>query len=117
MYHCAVSAGSRYGRPVRALAVALAAAGMLAAGGAAPARADLPAGAHTVRVGKIRMAYRESGRGTPLMLVNGSGTTLDLWDPALLEPLGAGRHVIVFDARGMGGSTDVPGNRLTVEQM
>jgi pimeloyl-ACP methyl ester carboxylesterase len=53
----------------------------------------------------------------PLLLINGSGATLDTWDPLLLSGLDAGRRVIAFDPRGMGGSTDTRTNRLTVEEM
>lgn len=84
---------------------------------AAPASGALPPGAQTIRVHGIRIAYRATGSGRPLLLINGSGATLDTWDPALLAALKAGHRIIVFDPRGMGGSTDVPGDRLTVEKM
>ena len=84
---------------------------------AAPASGALPPGVRTVSVRGIRIAYRATGSGQPLLLINGSGSTLDTWDPALLAALGAGRRIIVFDPRGMGASTDVAGDRLTVEEM
>jgi pimeloyl-ACP methyl ester carboxylesterase len=82
-----------------------------------PAIGALPPGTRTTAVRGIRIAHRETGAGRPLLLVNGSGATLDTWDPSLLAGLGRGRRIIVLDPRGMGGSTDVAGDRLTVEKM
>jgi pimeloyl-ACP methyl ester carboxylesterase len=79
--------------------------------------AALPPGVQTVQVRGIRLAYRVSGSGPPLLLINGSGATLDTWDPLLLSALGVGRRVIVFDPRGMGASTDTKTDRLTVQKM
>jgi pimeloyl-ACP methyl ester carboxylesterase len=81
------------------------------------ALAAAPPGVRTVASGKIRIAYRATGTGRPLLLINGSGSTLDTWDPALLDALRPGHRLIVFDPRGLGATTDVAGNRLTVEQM
>lgn len=69
--------------------------------------APLP-GVRTAKVGEIRIAYRATGSGRPLLLINGSGATLDTWDPALLKALNPGHRIIVFDPRGMAGSTDAP---------
>ena len=96
-------------------AVLVVVSGMVAAAPAALAAA--PPGVRTVASGKIRMAYRATGSGRPLLLINGSGSTLDTWDPALLGALRSGHRIIVFDPRGLGASTDVADNRLTVEQM
>jgi pimeloyl-ACP methyl ester carboxylesterase len=82
-----------------------------------PALGSLPPGARTIAVRGIRIAYRETGAGRPMLLVNGSGATLDTWDPVLLAALRKGRRLIVFDPRGMGGSSDVAGDRLTVGKM
>jgi pimeloyl-ACP methyl ester carboxylesterase len=84
---------------------------------AAPASAALPPGVRTVSVRGIRIAYRATGSGRPLLLINGSGATLDTWDPTLIAALGAGRRIIVFDPRGIGASTDIAGDRLTVDEM
>lgn len=81
------------------------------------AHAALPPGARTVSVRGIRLAYRATGVGRPLLLINGSGATLDTWDPALLAALRPGSRIIVFDPRGMGASTDRRGDRLTVQEM
>jgi pimeloyl-ACP methyl ester carboxylesterase len=76
-----------------------------------------PPGVQTLRVRGIRLAYRVAGSGLPLLLINGSGATLDTWDPLLLSGLSVGRRVIVFDPRGMGASTDTKTDRLTVQEM
>jgi pimeloyl-ACP methyl ester carboxylesterase len=54
-------------------------------------------------VGGVPYAYRSLGRpsGTPLVLLNRFRGTMDEWDPAFLDHVAAGRHVIVFDAAGV----------------
>jgi pimeloyl-ACP methyl ester carboxylesterase len=79
------------------------------------ASAALPPGAKRVRVGEVRLAYRVAGHGSALLLVNGSGATLDTWDPALLRRFERRRRVIVFDPRGLGASTS-RGRRVSVRQ-
>ena len=56
-------------------------------------------------------AYRRfgSGAGLPLLFLQHFTGTLDNWDPAVTDPLAAGREVILFDNAGVGRSTgDVP---------
>jgi pimeloyl-ACP methyl ester carboxylesterase len=52
-------------------------------------------------------AYRRFGRGPghPLLLLQHFTGTLDNWDPAVTDPLAAGREVILFDSAGVGRST------------
>src|SRR5438132_466828 len=58
-----------------------------------------------VRVGEIDIAYRVLGNGEPLVMIMGYAGTMDIWDPTLLQEL-AGRYmVIIFDNRGMGGTS------------
>lgn len=57
------------------------------------------------RVNDIEMAYREFGRGYPLILIMGYSGTMDFWSPAVLRELARHYRVIVFDNRGMGSST------------
>jgi pimeloyl-ACP methyl ester carboxylesterase len=84
---------------------------------AGSARAAAPPGTKTVHARGITIAYKSIGAGRPLLLINGSGATLDTWDPVLLAALGAKRRIVIFDPRGMGATTDVAGDRLTVEEM
>ena len=50
------------------------------------------------------IAYASVGRGSPLLLLNGTGSPMAEWDPALLAALSEGRRVIVFDYPGLGRS-------------
>ncbi|WP_033290964.1 alpha/beta fold hydrolase [Amycolatopsis jejuensis] len=43
--------------------------------------------------------------GEPVLLVTGTSTSIGHWTPAILEGLAADRRVIVYDHRGMGGSS------------
>ena len=52
-------------------------------------------------------AYRRIGGGfrRPLLCLQHFTGTLDNWDPAVTDPLGDGREVILFDSAGVGRST------------
>jgi pimeloyl-ACP methyl ester carboxylesterase len=70
----------------------------------------------TITTGGITFAYRELGPkgGIPVVFFVHLAATLDNWDPAIVDPIAANRHVIAFDNTGVGGSTgEVPG---TIEQ-
>jgi len=66
--------------------------------------------AGSVPVGDINIAYRILGQGEPVVLIMGSGSTMDMWDPHFLENLSSKYRVILFDNRGMGNTTAPPGN-------
>ena len=55
-----------------------------------------------VHVGDIDMAYKIIGKGKPLILIAGSGASMDMWDPHLLKLLSVNHTVIIFDSRGKG---------------
>lgn len=57
-----------------------------------------------VQVGNERYAYRRFGNGSglPLLFLQRFTGTLDNWDPAVTDPLAAGREVILFDNAGIG---------------
>ncbi|MFI1015260.1 alpha/beta fold hydrolase [Streptomyces sp. NPDC020965] len=63
----------------------------------------------TVELGGITLAYEEFGAGEPVVLVMGAGSPGRVWRahqvPALVA---AGLRVIIFDARGVGGSSPCP---------
>ena len=69
-----------------------------------------------VSVADMDVAYRVMGQGEPLLLITGLGATIDIWDPTLLAELAADYTVIVFDNRGMGGTTAPPGE-FSIEQL
>jgi len=61
----------------------------------------------TVTAGGTTFAYRELGPrgGIPVVFFVHLAATLDNWDPRIIDPIAAKRHVITFDNRGVGGST------------
>ena len=61
------------------------------------------AGTQTVSGNGIPYAYRSLGNPsrTPLVLINRFRGTMDEWDPAFLDHVAAGRHVIIFDNAGV----------------
>jgi pimeloyl-ACP methyl ester carboxylesterase len=65
---------------------------------ASPFRAD-------VRVASLphtRIAWYERGKGPPLMMLTGTGSTMSEWDPALLRLLARRHRLILFDYPGIG---------------
>src|SRR5688572_26080949 len=73
--------------------------------------------ARTITAGDVTYAYRELGPkgGIPVVFFVHLAATLDNWDPRVIDPIAAKRHVIAFDNRGVGASTgEVPD---TVEAM
>jgi pimeloyl-ACP methyl ester carboxylesterase len=55
-----------------------------------------------------RLAYRDIGKGVPLLLCLRLRGILDSWDPAFLDALAAHHRVITFDYSGLGLSTGEP---------
>ncbi len=67
----------------------------------------------TIAAGGVTYAYRELGPrgGVPVVFLVHLAGTLDNWDPAIVDPIAAQRHVITFDNRGVGASSGaVPGS-------
>ena len=66
---------------------------------------DAPA--RTVDAGGVTYAYRELGPkgGIPVVFFVHLAANLDNWDPRIIDPIAAERHVITFDNRGVGAST------------
>lgn len=63
--------------------------------------------ARTVNAGGVTYAYRELGPkgGIPVVFFVHLAATLDNWDPRIVDPIAANRHVITFDQRGVGASS------------
>jgi len=80
-----------------------------------------------VETPQVRFAYRKFGRSVhandiPLVFLQRYRGTMDDWDPALLEPLAAGRTVVLFDNAGVGraaGATPatIPGMALAAASL
>jgi pimeloyl-ACP methyl ester carboxylesterase len=66
---------------------------------------DAPA--RTITAGEVTYAYRELGPkgGIPVVFFVHLAATLDNWDPRIVDPIAATRHVITFDNRGVGASS------------
>jgi pimeloyl-ACP methyl ester carboxylesterase len=78
-------------------------------GGALAATRSVPspsinATTKTVKTDRIRMAYRQFGKGRDLVLVTGFSCTMDDWDPILLDALAKTHRVTVFNHDGVGGT-------------
>lgn len=106
-----------------ALVAAIASLGPSASAGPAADSCPVSAAGSTVRletrtvaVAGTSIAVAQTGRGRPLVLLNGTGSPLAEWDPALLAGLGAGRRVVVFDYPGLGESGPPPA-RITIRRM
>lgn len=56
-------------------------------------------------VNGITLAYQEIGHGYPLLMINGFASTMDTWNPPVLDELAKTFRVIIFDNRGTGYST------------
>jgi pimeloyl-ACP methyl ester carboxylesterase len=69
-----------------------------------------------VRVGDVDLAYRSIGRGEPVVMIMGLGGTMDAWLPQLVDRIGRGRRIVVFDNRGTGRSP-VGTKPITVKTM
>ena len=76
---------------------------------AAPATAD----AQFLTVGGLRIRYRTTGKGSPLLLLHGWGTSLDTFGP-MAEDLGRFNRITAFDFPGHGQS-DLPPGAWTVD--
>ncbi len=67
-----------------------------------------------VRVGDINLHYEIQGKGDPLLMVMGLGSSSASWDPTLLSELARSFRTIVYDNRGTGQS-DKPKVPYTLE--
>ncbi len=75
-----------------------------------------------VDIGKMNMegkelAYYVRGQGEPLVMIMGFRGTMGMWDPALLEILEQNYTLILFDNRGVGLSSNISTEALTIGQM
>ncbi|MEE4264018.1 MAG: alpha/beta hydrolase [Desulfobacteraceae bacterium] len=70
----------------------------------------------TIRVGDIRMYYREEGAGPPLVMIIGYSANSDWWPPGLVSALAARHRVILVDNRGAGRS-EAGRRTITIPQM
>lgn len=70
-----------------------------------------------VNVNGIRLAYSDTGEGSPVaLLVHGFPLNRSMWDPQIGRLRAAGLRVIAPDLRGFGASEAGPAGPLTMEQ-
>lgn len=69
-----------------------------------------------VHVGDIDIAYKMFGKGKPLLLIAGSGATMDMWDLTVLKQLSPNHTVIIFDNRGKGQTSAGTVKNMTMSQ-
>jgi pimeloyl-ACP methyl ester carboxylesterase len=62
------------------------------------------------------VAYRQLGKGRPLVLIMGVGGSIDDWAPALVDDLASSFHLILFDNAGIG-RTATLAPPLTITEM
>lgn len=58
-----------------------------------------------IKAGDIEIGYRIQGKGHPLILIMGYGSTMNLWEEKLIDSLATHFQVIIFDNRGIGESS------------
>jgi pimeloyl-ACP methyl ester carboxylesterase len=85
----------------RRLAICLGLAALLLGSGQASAQ-EFQAKVHFARAAGTRIAWYERGKGPPLVMLMGTGSTMAEWDPALLRLLARHRRLILFDYPGVG---------------
>jgi 3-oxoadipate enol-lactonase len=69
----------------------------------------------TVRAGEVAIYYEVHGTGYPLLMINGLGSSVEMWSP-FWKRLAEHYRVILFDNRGVGRST-VPDTPYTISAM
>ena len=72
---------------------------------------------HAIAIDGRRLAWRSSGAGQPLVLINGYAATSADWDPTLLAELGRSFALICPDNRGTGASDLGEPSELTIDSM
>jgi pimeloyl-ACP methyl ester carboxylesterase len=65
-------------------------------------RASFRAEVRVARIPGSEIAWYERGRGAPLLMLTGTGSTMSEWDPALLRLLARDHRLILFDYPGVG---------------
>lgn len=74
----------------------------LAIGCGHDSRAPFRAEVRVARLPGTGIAWYERGRGAPLLMLTGTGSTMSEWDPALLRLLARDHRLILFDYPGVG---------------
>ena len=70
----------------------------------------------TVAVDGAQIVYRRTGKGRPLLVINGFGATSSDWDPSFIDRLASSNELILLNNRGIGGSID-DGQSFDIEKL
>lgn len=68
-------------------------------------------------VGEIELSYERAGSGPSMLVIMGMSGTFDHWDAGFLGDLRSDFDVIVYDHRGVGSSTRLGQEQLTIAQL
>jgi pimeloyl-ACP methyl ester carboxylesterase len=69
-----------------------------------------------VKVNEIAIYYTKRGEGTPLIMINGWGSSSEGWYPEFIKELSKHHELILIDNRGTGQS-DKPDNEYSIKTM
>ena len=69
----------------------------------------------SIKVGDMKVGYKEFGKGDPLVMIMGYGSTMNFWEQSLIVDLAKNFRVIIFDNRGIN-ATSVGTKELTLDQ-
>ena len=94
--------------PASARATTLSADGAGAAAATRSAADILDAPTLVARTAAGQVGYRMVGHGSPILLINGFGTSMDDWAPSFVDTLAAHHRVVVFDNAGVGETAALP---------
>ena len=72
--------------------------------------------AKKIHVRDIDIAYKMLGKGDPILLISGSSSNMNTWQPSILRDLSSNHTVIVFDSRGVGNTT-IGSKPFSVQQL
>ena len=64
----------------------------------------------------VELYYEEHGAGVPVILLQGTGFALDVWEPHPVRELSANHRVITIDPRGIGNASS-PGRTAEPEPL
>lgn len=59
-----------------------------------------------IKVDDIEIGYKIFGKGDPLVMINGYGSIMDMWNAKLLQNLAQNHTIFIFDNRGIGNTTN-----------
>jgi pimeloyl-ACP methyl ester carboxylesterase len=71
---------------------------------------------HVAHTSLGTVGYRIVGSGPPLVMITGYPTTMEDWDPRLVDALARHYRVVIFDNAGIGATQQLPG-ALTIDAM